>query len=158
MPAANKAMPMWWLRLMRPGLKSVLAPTTTASMAAKAKAASSSVMAAAYCDSTSAGMVLPSVTRSMRDSATEALEATASAAPWANRPRMSFQSTRLGRMRASESQLRHKSALMTSISMIQPQTTQVTGPLTHMTIITMPSRENMARMRAICGKRKFSWA
>ena len=103
-------------------------------------------------------MVLPSVTRSMRDSATEALEATASAAPWANRPRMSFQSTRLGRMRASESQLRHKSALMTSISMIQPQTTQVTGPLTHMTIITMPSRENMARMRAICGKRKFSWA
>jgi len=81
--------------------------------------------------------------------ATEALEATASAAPWANRPRMSFQSTRLGRMRASESQLRHKSALMTSISMIQPQTTQVTGPLTHMTIITMPSRENMARMRAM---------
>ena len=40
---------------------------------------------------------------------------------------MSFQSTRLGRMRASESQLRHKSALMTSISMIQPQTTQEGG-------------------------------
>ena len=61
-------------------------------------------------------------------------------------------------MRASESQLRHSSALMTTISAIQPQTTQVTGPLTHMTIITTPSRENMPRMRAICGNRKFSRA